>query len=168
MQIIDPILDTWENDFLNLIVPKKCDPILVTLVKMPETATPIIVSPVVKMRSHPAAHPPVAYTRNPPPGGVAAYVEYSWDYPIAAVVCHHVTQCSYYFGILKFHDFPWPFPWLFKVFHDLHLTIFLEIFKKWSTRRLLFDNFLFSKKALPKLYILCNQYNFPWLSITHA
>ena len=46
----------WANDFLTLKVPKKCDPILVTI----ENAwkdDPIIVSRVVKMRPHPAAHP---------------------------------------------------------------------------------------------------------------
>ena len=31
----------WANDFLNLKVPKTCDPILVTLWKMPEKATPL-------------------------------------------------------------------------------------------------------------------------------
>ena len=31
----------WANDFLTLKVPKKCDPILVTLLKMLEKATPL-------------------------------------------------------------------------------------------------------------------------------
>ena len=31
----------WANDFLNLKVPKKCDSIQVTLLKMPEKATPL-------------------------------------------------------------------------------------------------------------------------------
>ena len=31
----------WANDFLTLKVPKKCDPILVTLLKMFEKATPL-------------------------------------------------------------------------------------------------------------------------------
>ena len=31
----------WENDFLTLKVPKKCDPILVTLLKMFEKAIPL-------------------------------------------------------------------------------------------------------------------------------
>ena len=41
-----------------------------------------------------------------------------------------LQQGLYSFGLLKFHDFPRPFSWLFKVFHDLNLTIFIEMLQK--------------------------------------
>ena len=46
--------------------PKMCDPILVTLSKM----RPIIITPVVKMRPHPAAHPHSPIIRKYPAPGV--------------------------------------------------------------------------------------------------
>ena len=63
------------------------------------------------------------------------------------------------FRLLKFHDFPWTFPLLFKVFHDLTFTIFIDIFN-WLC-------FILHEK-LPLLFILYNQCHFPWLSMTHT
>ena len=52
-----PLSDFWAINFFTLKVPKKCQPILVTLLIMLEKDTPIIVRPDVKMRPYPAIHP---------------------------------------------------------------------------------------------------------------
>jgi len=72
-------------------------------------------------------------------------------------------QGSYSFELLKFHDFPWPFPWLFKVSHDLNLTIFLGNFQKFSWFRVRFTLFL-TKNNLPNLFCTINTifHDFPW------
>ena len=58
----------WANDFLNLKVPKKCDPILVTI-QNPWKDDPIIFSQVLKMWPHPVAHPQKRITRKYPHPG---------------------------------------------------------------------------------------------------
>ena len=43
-----------------------------------------------------------------------------WDHTYPS--CTLYWQCSSSFELFKFHDFPWLFPWLFQVFHDLRLS----------------------------------------------
>ena len=64
--IIDPISVTFgQMTFLISKSRKKAELILVTLLKMPEKATPLGI-PVMKMRLHPAAHPQSPITRKCP------------------------------------------------------------------------------------------------------
>jgi len=74
-----------------------------------------------------------------------------------------IPQGSYFFELSKFHDFPWPFPWLFKVSHDLNLTIFLGNFQNFSWFRVRFTLFL-TKNNLPNLFCTINTtfHDFPW------
>ena len=55
---------------------------------------------------------------------------------------------------------------LYKVSHDLNLTIFLEIFQK-SIAISVWLRFNWQEN-LHKLVILYNQHHFPWLSMTHT
>ncbi len=68
-------------------------------------------------------------------------------------------QGSYSFEHLKFHDFPW----LFKVFNELHLTILLGNFQKLSWFWVRFYPFP-HKDNLPNIFSTINTifYDFPW------
>ena len=50
-----------------------------------------------------------------------------------------VVQGSYSFELFKFRDFPWLFPWLFRVFQDLRFSCQFQKFKTFTCFRAFFD-----------------------------
>ena len=63
-----------------------------------------------------------------------------WDHTYPS--CTLYWQCSSSFELFKFHDFPWLFPWLFQVFHDLRLSCHFQNSSKLS----LFQHFFSLKQ----------------------